>query len=105
MFNILFTILKKKGIKDASELTPEERVDFDRWKKILTEEVTVDTIKEFCKYQITIMESRFASGENTEKQDNFIKASLNIYLNLVKLIESPQIEKENLERYLNELIK
>jgi hypothetical protein len=104
MDNILSSLLKKKGIKDASELTPEERQDFDKWKKILSEEVSVETIKEFCKYQISIVESRFASGDNTDKQDAFLKASLNVYLNLLKAIEAPKLERENLERYLHNLI-
>jgi len=103
--NLLSKILQKKGIKDTSELSPEERQDFDRWKAILSKDVSVETIKDFCKFQISVIENKFATGENTDKQDAFLKASLNVYLNLLKAIEAPKQEREALERYLQDLIK
>ena len=35
MNKILFKLLQKRGIKTKEELKPEERVDFDKWERVL----------------------------------------------------------------------
>jgi len=41
--NILSKLLKKRGIKDVTELTEDERVEFDNWQKVLNkEELTIN---------------------------------------------------------------
>ena len=98
-------LLEKKGISKITELSPDERTEYDRWQAVIEgSEITVPKIKEFCESQIRLIESKYSSGEATDKQDVYLRASLHIYLNLVKLINSPEIERNNLEKYLTTLI-
>ena len=98
-------ILEKKKINKISELSPDEKVEYDRWNAIIEgSEITVPKIKEFCESQIRLIEGRYASGEATDKQDIMLRASLHIYLNLIKLIDSPEIERGNLEKYLSQIL-
>lgn len=101
--NILSRLLEKRGIKREEDLTLEEKQVFDRYKLILTKEVTVENIKEFCKNEITKLEDNF-SKPNTE-HDIYWKACLHVYLTLLKVIEAPEAERESLERNLEQLIK
>ena len=101
--NLLSKLLEKRGISKVEELSIEEKVVFDRYKVVLTgEAVTIDTLKEFCKAQIAIIEARFAAP--VTEHDVYLKACLHVYLNLLKAIEAPQAERESLEKYLTQLI-
>lgn len=96
--------LAKRGIKDPEDLTPEERVTYDRYRLILSGElVTVDKIKEFCRHQINVIEEKFASSLQSG-DDARLKACLHVYLNLLKAIEAPEKERESLELHLNQII-
>ena len=99
------SILNKKGVTKLTELTPDERVEYDRWQAIVDgNEVTVDKIKEFCESQIKIIESKYAGGDTTDKQDIFLRTSLHIYLNLLQMINSPEVNRINLEKYLTTIL-
>lgn len=103
--NLISKLLLKKGIKSEDDLSQEEKESLSRFKAVLTgEKVTVDSLKEFCLTQIKIVEQKFASGENTQAKDAYLKAILHVYLNLVKAIEAPEIERATLERHLQSLI-
>ena len=103
--DLIHKILEKKGINKITELSHDERVEYDRWNAIIEgSEITVPKIKEFCESQIRLIEGRYASGDATDKQDIMLRASLHIYLNLIKLIDSPEIERGNLEKYLTQIL-
>jgi len=99
---LLENLFKKRGIKDVSELSTDERKDFDRWQAIIDgSEVTVAKIKDFCQSQVKLIESKC---DGTNLLSPVQQASLHIYINLVKLIDSPEVERANLEKYLTDLI-
>jgi hypothetical protein len=100
---IISKILEKRGISDVKELSDEERNTFEKWKVVLGgENVTIDSIKEFCRSQISIIESKCdgITGLTIMQQ-----ACIHVYINLLKAIEAPEKERESLERYLNQLIQ
>lgn len=102
---LIKAFFEKKGIEKISDLKPDERIEYDRWQAIIDgTEVTVEKIREFCKYQVKLIEEKFASGDNTDKQDAFFKASLHIYINILKLIEASEEDRKNLEKHLSSLI-
>lgn len=104
--SLLSRLLAKRGIDKEEDLSPEEKVVFDKYKLVLSgEAVTVDVIKQFCLSQIRIIESKFASPGNTDKDDKYYKACLHVYLNFLKAIEGPEAERESLEKYLIQLIE
>lgn len=101
--SILDKLLDKKGIKSIDELSAEERAIFDGYKLTLTSKgVTITDLQKFCRSQIALIEDKFGSAES--KYDHYLKACLHIYITLLKAIEAPKVERENLERYLIALI-
>lgn len=102
--NILSKWLFKKGITNPEELLPEEKVIYDKYRVILSgENISVDKIKEFCEYQVKIIENKFADNPKTD-DDTYLKACLHIYLNILKCIEAPEKEREALEKHLTGLL-
>jgi hypothetical protein len=103
--SLISKIWDKQGIKSINDLSIPEKQEYDRWQQIMEgSDVTVDKLKDFCISQIKLIEGKYASGDNTDKQDMFLRASLHIYLNLIKLIDAPEIDRKNLEYYLITLI-
>jgi hypothetical protein len=101
----IFELLNKRGIQKVEELTPEERAEVFNWQSQLDgTEITVEKIEKFCESQIRIIEDKYASGDQTDKQDMFLRASLHIYLNIQRMIKAPETERVNIEKYLTQLI-
>lgn len=98
-------LFEKKGVNKITDLSPDEKKEYDRWQSIMDgTEITVAKIKEFCEIQIKMIEEKFATPDNSDKKDAFLKASLHIYISLLKLINSPETERANLEKHLSDLI-
>lgn len=103
--NLLSKLLEKRGIDKIEDLAPEEKVIYDRWNTVLRgETVTVASIKEFCTSQIKLIEEKFASGAGEEAENSYLKACLHVYLNILKALEAPEVEREAIERHLVQLI-
>lgn len=99
--NLLSRLLKKRGIKDTSELSPEERADFERWKGILSGgEITVEKILDFCNTQKSLIETQWENKDNSKEKNERLIVAHTIYSKLVKLITAPQAEKASLEKFL-----
>jgi hypothetical protein len=102
--SLLDKLLSKNGISNLDELTSEERAIYDGYKLTLTaKDVTVKNIENFCRSQVKLIEDKFGSPET--KYDAYLKACLHVYLTILKAIEAPKVERENMERYLIALIK
>ena len=103
--NLIQELLKKRGIKNLSELDPAEKAIFDRWQKMLTtEDITIERLTEFIKEQKRRAEINIANPDNTKEKDMFLKASLNIYGSLLGLINSPKRERETIIKHLKQLL-
>lgn len=104
--DILNKLLQKRGIKDAQELDKEEKQQFETWRKILSkDELSIGDIREFCKTQCDIIEAKWKDYEiPREKKSEWI-APHTIYKTLLQAIDSPKEGREQLEKYLNDLIK
>lgn len=106
MHTLLEQLLKKRGIKSVEQLTPEEGEQFDKWQKILSEgELTVDKIKEFCQVKMNIIKTQLKDTDNTPEKNERLVIYFNIYDTLITLLNSPQAERESLEKYLNQLLQ
>ncbi len=104
--SILDKFLFKKGIKSVKELEPEERETFEHWQGILSKgDVTVDSIKQFCENQVKAIELKWRDLDNSPGKNERLIILHTIYSTLLAVITAPAIEKENLERYLEEQVK
>ena len=104
--SILQKYLNKLGLTDTTELTPNEKQDYDRWSKVLSEgDITVDKIKEFCEKQLSIIENKFKELDNTQEKNTRLITMHTVYKTIITMIDSPKSEREQLEKYLNNLIE
>jgi hypothetical protein len=114
MHTLIEKLLRKRGIKDFSELdnepmidkSPTEKETFEGWQAVLSkEELTIKDIKEFCESQIGIIEGKWKDlSIQNEKKAELIPYHT-VYKNLLAAIDSPQAARENLEKHLIELTK
>lgn len=101
--SLLDKLMEKRGIKRYEDLSADEKAVYDRQKLVLTgKTVTLKNLEDFCRSQISLIEDKFAAAETAN--DVYLKACLHVYLNLLKAIDAPKIERESMERYLISLI-
>ena len=104
--SILSRILQKRGIKSFNELENEEKKTFESWEKILSKntEVTLQDIRKFCQTQCSIIEGKWKDYEMPQSKKAEMLPYFVVYRTLSSIIDSPDVEKEQLEKYLNQLL-
>ena len=106
MHTLLDKLLRKRGIQDVTELSEEEKVNFQQWQEILSkDELTLSDVKQFCATQTQIIESKW-SDYNTEQTK---KAELipyyTVYKAILAAIDSPKAARAAVEQQLIQLTK
>ena len=96
-------ILTKLGI-NYEDLRADERQIYSQWEKMLTEDITVDKIKDFLKIQINAVEMEWSQPDLSVQKDIFLKAEMRIIKTLLAFIEQPQRSAEWLEGYLQTIM-
>ena len=80
-----------------------EKDQFEHWEKTLSEEaVTVEVVEKFCKAQVGIIEKKWEDLSNAHNERLVIAHT--IYSAILKAIKAPKVEREALEKYLNQLL-
>lgn len=104
--SLLNKLLAKRKIKDVKELDGEERKTYEVWQEILAkEELNIEDIKNFCKSQIGIIESKWADyGIETNKKSELIPYHT-VWKLLLSAIDSPKQAKRSLEQHIEQLLK
>lgn len=98
-------LLSKRGIKNEEDLSIEERQTLQKYRSILSgEKISVENIKTFCQAQVNLIQTKFADNPRID-DDVYLKACLHVYLNIIKAIEAPELEREILEKHLEQLVK
>lgn len=100
-------LLEKRGIKDVTALSADEKETFKKWENILSSgTVTVKKIEEFCRYQIHAIETKWRADviDNAILKNEKLVVMHTVYSAILNLIIAPQAEKEVLEKYLNQLL-
>src|SRR3990167_2238601 len=106
MHSLLDRIFAKRGIKDTTELAPDEKKDFDRWSKILSQgEITLDKVMEFCRAQVAAIEGQFKNTENAQQKNDRLIQQYNVYKAILACMDAPKAEREALEKYLQSLLE
>lgn len=105
MNEILKRLFERRGIKNLEELSEDEKRDYDRWQRILSEgEVSVESIRKFCYNQVVLIEGKFKEMDVDEKVTQRRVLLHSVYKSILSAIEAPRQEREQLEKYLNSLI-
>lgn len=106
MDNILSKIFKKRGIKDVTELNTDERQQFEQWQAVLNkEEIGIKDIVEFCDGAMGMIEAQFGDIEIADNKMAKLTLQHSVYKKFKDLINAPATEKENLTKYLTNLLK
>lgn len=105
MNQLLQKLFAKRGIEDVSELTKEEKKQFDAWDKILAEKpITIETLQTFLVAKIGAIEGKWADlGLETSKKAELLPYFV-AYKALLGVMSTPATQKAELERYLSTLL-
>ena len=105
MHHIINRLFQKRGIKDINDLDEQERKTYEGWQAVLSkEELTTQDIKNFCQQQVELIETRWADyGIDQTKKAELIPYHT-IYTTLLKVVDSPRIQREILEKNLSQLL-
>jgi len=99
---ILQDIFKKRGIKDITELDKEEQETFEKYEAILSkEDLTLEDLKHFIEDQIGVIEAKWKDYDRQNKES--LIPYHTVYRTLLDVINSPQAERVQLEKYLRQL--
>lgn len=105
MHYLLEKLLRKHGIKDVTELSQDEQVDFDRWEGTLVGDISVDSIATFCDNQVKLIDSFLRDVSTPTEKIVRLNLQRNVYSTILDLIAKPSAERESLEKYLLKLIE
>lgn len=105
MSNILSRLLQKRGISNPEDLSIDEKNDFERWRRVLSDgEITIDKVTSFCDNQIGLIEGQWKDLSNTNQKNERLILLHTVYKAIKNVIVSPQAEREALEKYLQQMI-
>lgn len=103
--DLLNKLFEKKGIKNEAELTNEEKITYDNYRRILNKEVLeVADIQHFLESQIDLIETKWRSYESKLSDKAELIPYHTVYKSLLQAIRSPMAEREALEVFLNQQI-
>jgi hypothetical protein len=104
MHTLLQRLIEKRGV-GVKELQGEEKKTFDTWNAILTgESVTVEKIGDFCKRQLGAIEEKWDNLDNTALKNERLTIQHVLYSKILRLLTAEKREREQLEKYLTDLI-
>ena len=113
MNHLIAQLLAKKGVKSIDDLKDrdslstleEEKETFQRWEGRLSQgEITVDKIKLFCENQKKLIESKWQDIHSSPQTNERLIVFHVVYSKLLETINAPSTERENLEKYLQQLL-
>ncbi len=104
--SILSKFLSKSGVENEDQLTKEERVVYDNYKRVLDapEKLTIEALKEFCEQQVSIIENKWRATDGDEYKKGDLIPYHTVYKVIIQAIDAPTVERAQLEKYLNQLI-
>ena len=106
MHQLLHKLFAKLEIKDATQLSPDDKVTFSQWNAILSkQELTIGDIKEFCRIQIEVIEGKWRDLNLEQSKKAELIPYHTVYKALFTTIDSPIAAREAIERQLNQLLK
>lgn len=104
--SILSRFFEQKGI-DPRELSPEEKVTVEQWQSTFAKadkDVTVADIADFCQKNLALIETQFANLDTPKDKLQSLVLLHSVYTAIRNLINAPNAEREQFERYLSTLL-
>ncbi len=99
--------LKKLGVTDRSELYEEEKGTYDKWHRALSgRRLTDEDVKTDLQRMKEVYVGEWAGNPDmSDKRSNFLRANVNLLMKIEQILQAPQVEKETMEKTINNLIE
>ena len=107
MRDIIERYLKKIGIRNPDELTPEEKATLEQWTEIFGKEVDINTIANFLETEIARLHGiiKEAVIEGNDRQALNATSRVQNYEAILGIIRQPEAERERLKARLEALME
>ena len=96
-------LLKKRKLK-IQDLSDEEKATYDEWDRALSENLTLEGLRDFCLAQKIAIEKQYTDLDNSRDKDFILKATLSVYLAIIGLIDGDKEKKVAIIQELEQLI-
>lgn len=94
-------LMEKRGVKDASSLTSEERALVKGWEASLSRpDLTVPDVAAFCRERIAFIEKAWADTKVPSEERLRLIDQHSVYRAILTAIDGPRQEREEMERWL-----
>jgi len=104
MHPLILKLLKKRNL-NLDELDEVERETYDGWQRTLSEDLTLDTLKDFCIDQKDTIEKEIVKPDNSDRKNNNLIATLGVYMSIIGIMENTGSDRIALIKHLESLIK
>lgn len=106
MHYLLTRLFQKRGIKDANDLSADEKSWFDQRQAILSkEELTIDDLKRFCETQLSIIETKWSDYAVNQEKKAELLPYYTVYKAILRAFDAPKVAREALEQELTQLLQ
>lgn len=97
--------LNKIGIKDFSELNPEEKLQYNSWQEALSgKKLTDKDVAVFLISKENEIITELIGTEITAKRDSYLKMQLDLIRQIKNFLNTPELQKKMTEYTLQELL-
>jgi len=103
---LLKKYLEKIGVKDFSELNPEEKLNYNSWQESLSgRRLTDRDVATFLISKENEIISELIKTDIADKKDVYLKMQLDLIRQIKIFLAAPELEKKMTEYTLQELMK
>lgn len=90
---------------DSVKMSDEEKVTFDRWEHTLSDEpLTIEKLTEWLEFRKTAVGATLGNLDNSTEKVERLVIWQTLLDQVIKLINSPKAERENLESHIQNLL-
>lgn len=107
MIDILKKYLANIGVKDYTELTPEEQKTYQEWTDIFEKDIKPEDLQKFLKSNIgNLSEEMKECVKKGQNREALFKASqIDVFNKIIDFVNEPNRQKQAIENHISSLLK
>lgn len=106
MHKLLEKLFKEKGIESRNDLNEMEKKTYDAWnERLMKDKPSIDDLEEFIEGEIKKLTEKVIEPDLSKEEDLYLKARIADYKAILKIIERPTKDREQLKSHIKKLIK
>ena len=104
MIDLLKGYLKKVGVSEFSQLTDEEKDTYRKWDEILAgRKLTDEDVDNFLDAELVEVMTKLPNPNLSVREDIFLKMKLEFINKIKGFLRTPEIERQVLEKNLEQI--